>query len=371
MRILFDIFNIVILKMTTYYNLLYIILLTLTIIIVISLLCARRKSREGFRNKREDDTIFVSIANYRDDDCKNTLTHLYNTAKHPQKIFVGVLSQYKTPTESCEVKGLAYSYNIRYMNVAESAAKGPLFARIHIIDNLFNGEKYFLMIDAHTRFTKNWDSKVIKQLKYLQTKGISKPILSTYPRTYDDYKSGDTTTTVICKIIGGDVMPTVLAAENSKKNVFTQSYFVSGGCTFTLGTFINNIKLDTRLKHVFGGEELLFSILAYTHGWDIYSFAVNLFYHHYGHGKPTWHADLAKTIATKNTYSSEIASSTKILEKLLTNPDYKTAYGLGTVRTLMDFYKTIGWKLPGTTFKDHWAKDNRKLCTDTRTIEYN
>ena len=94
-----------------------------------------------------------------------------------------------------------------------------------------------------------------------------------------------------------------------------QSYFVSGGCTFTLGTFVTNIKLDPRLKHIFGGEELLFSILAYTHGWDIYSFAANLFYHHYSHNKPNWSSDLSKTKNSKKKYSSEMAASTKIDRK--------------------------------------------------------
>jgi len=340
-------------------------------IIVIILLCSRKKAREGFRKQRDDDTIFVSIANYRDDDCKKTLTQLYKTAKYPKKIFVGVLSQYKNQSESCEVKDLPYPYNVRYMNVAEGDAKGPLFARIHIIDHLFNGEKYFLMIDAHTRFNTDWDDKVIKQIKFLQTKGIHKPILSTYPPTFDDYKSGKSPTTVICKITEGEKIPTSLVAENSIKNRFTQSYFVSGGCTFTLGMFVNNIKLDPRLKHIFAGEELLFSILAYTHGWDIYSFAENLFYHHYSHGKPAWHSDLSKANNSRKKYSSEMASSIKILDELLTNPNYETNDGLGTERNLMDFYKTIGWKLEGNTFKDHWNKDNRTLCTDTRTIKYN
>jgi len=360
------------------------IVLSIIIIIIIGVACTRQKHHSRFRKqafaprntrgasnrRRNNNTIFVSIANYRDDDCKNTLTHLYNTAKYPKKIFVGVLSQYKVRSESCEVKNIPYPYNVRYMNVSETDAKGPLFARTHIIEHLFNGETYFLMIDAHTRFTKHWDDKAIKRLTFLQTHGISKPILSTYPPTFDDYKSGNSPNTVICKIKGGNVIPTVLEAIHCSKNNFIQSYFVSGGATFTLGTFVEAIKLDPRLKHVFGGEELLFSILAYTHGWNIYSYAENLFYHHYSHGKPLWFSDLAKTPSAAKIYSSEMTESTKILEELLTNPNYETNNGLGTERNLLDFYKTIGWKLSGNTFEHHWNKDNLKLCTDTLTIKY-
>ena len=43
---------------------------------------------------------------------------------------------------------------------------------------------------------------------------------------------------------------------------------------------------------------------------------------------------------------------------------------LGTVRSLNDFYKTIGWKLEGNKLEDHWNAKENKLCTDTRVIEY-
>src|SRR3989338_5532216 len=38
-------------------------------------------------------TIFVSIASYRDNRCQNTITELYKKAKHPERIYVGIVQQ--------------------------------------------------------------------------------------------------------------------------------------------------------------------------------------------------------------------------------------------------------------------------------------
>ena len=40
-----------------------------------------------------DETIFVSIASYRDNACKLTLKNLYETAKKPSRVFVGICEQ--------------------------------------------------------------------------------------------------------------------------------------------------------------------------------------------------------------------------------------------------------------------------------------
>lgn len=45
-------------------------------------------------------------------------------------------------------------------------AKGPLQARI--IKNLYQNEKYFLMIDAHTKLVKGWDTQLKKYIKFLK-----------------------------------------------------------------------------------------------------------------------------------------------------------------------------------------------------------
>lgn len=324
---------------------------------------------ENYRKQDKDDTIFVSVASYRDDDCKNTLNHIFKNADNPDNVFVGVLSQYKNKEESCECRTHKHAYNIRYINVDETQAAGPLYARIKIINQLYAGEKYFLMIDAHTRFKKGWDTIAKAQLTFLNMKGVEKPVISAYPATFKDYKNKPNRKDVpfICEIKGGDKIPKKLNAIFMSGNKFRKGYFIGAGCMFTYGSFIETIELSPHLKHIFGGEELLFSILAYTHGWDIYGFAENFVFHHYGHGKPNWAKDNAKKVD----FTNDKHKSYKFLEDLLTNPDAKHSYKLGTKRSLQSFWDIIGWQNKGNDFSKNWNKDNNKvLCNNTQVIEY-
>lgn len=334
---------------------------------------SERFLKQSFKNCKEEtakldtDTIFISIANYRDDDCKNTLTNLYKTAKNPEKIFVGILSQYDLPEESCEVLNLEYPYNVRYINVPASLAKGPLFARTQIINKLYHGESYYLMIDAHTRFIDDWDKEAKDQLNYLMQHGISKPILSTYAPSYDNYKKNNNHTTLLCNINDGHKIPTVLHAIEIKKNEFRQGYFLSGNATFTFGKFIQDIDIVCvagDLKHIFGGEEILFSILAYTHGWDIFCFAKPLFYHHYYHSKPSWYDDNKKH---SDFFKVKERSEQELIRLLTKNPDGNK---LGKERKLEDFWKLINYNTNSSNFEKNWNPDANRLCTDTKIIKY-
>ena len=47
----------------------------------------------------ENNTIFVSIASYRDDVCPTTLKSLYEMANKPENIFVGICQQNKESSD--------------------------------------------------------------------------------------------------------------------------------------------------------------------------------------------------------------------------------------------------------------------------------
>ena len=128
-------------------------------LLIIIFICNCNQSQKG----GENETIFVSIPSYRDKDCKNTLRQLYESAKNPELIYVGVLTQNKDESESCVVNN-NFTNNIRYLNIDYKEAKGPLYARIMIINKLFKNEKYFLLIDAHTKFVNNWDENLRSKL---------------------------------------------------------------------------------------------------------------------------------------------------------------------------------------------------------------
>ena len=44
-------------------------------------------------SRRDDGSIFLSIATYRDENCLNTIRWAYEKAEHPEKLFVGLVQQ--------------------------------------------------------------------------------------------------------------------------------------------------------------------------------------------------------------------------------------------------------------------------------------
>src|SRR6478609_236107 len=94
----------------------------------------------------DDDTIFVSVASYRDQDCKNTIKSVFEEADNPTRVFVGTCEQNDPGDsgEACDVlTGQAHGSRIRTLRMHAAEARGPTYAR-YLCSTLWRGEKYFL-----------------------------------------------------------------------------------------------------------------------------------------------------------------------------------------------------------------------------------
>ena len=350
--------------------------------------------REGMINQSEAklDSIFVSIPSYRDKDCKTTLATLFNKAKYPQRIYIGVFMQNSgNSEEQCTLENLnasnasndsksiptAYKDHIRYLHTDYQNAKGPLYARKQIIDKLYRGEKYFLMIDAHTEMIDRWDANLVRMLETLKIKhGIKKPIISSYPDKMDEYhkRESTNTTNVMCNIKKGHVYPVMMGAIKKPEGYFYKQFMMGGNGTFTYGSFFKEIHIDPTLEYVFNGEEFYFAALAYTNGWDIYSFPYNCLYHMYRTNekktdeKLDWYAD-SKGVRDMN----KERASHLLLKRILTDERFarQHTYPMGVKRSLSSLYKEIGFEPKGQKFEEHWtSKSTNRLCNEYPKLVY-
>lgn len=343
-------------------------------LIIIFIIIYNLNTKENYinYNKKSNETIFVSIPSYRDEECSITLDNLFKQAKNPEQIYVGVFTQNKLKTESCKIN--KYKNNIRYLHINYKKAAGPLYARVQIINKLYKNEKYFLMIDAHSTFVKNWDEKFKKQLNFLKKKGINKPIISSYPNPTknNENEQNNKDISFICNINSGNDFPRAMQAYFKPNGKFYKSYFIAAGCLFTYGIFFKEIKFDPNLKHIFNGEEILFAILAYTNGWDIYTPAYNLIFHKYGIdtvNKPSWFTDNNKN----KTFSKKEKESYEKLKKIIYDPIFSNSYkyGIGNKRSLESFWKKIGYNRYESTFEKKWTEESKNnLCNKQKIIEY-
>lgn len=331
---------------------------------------------EGFsqvgREENENESIFVSIPSYRDIDCKGTLKSLFENAKHPELIYVGVFEQNDNscPEEKCHCPP-AYQNQMRYKYVHYSEAKGPFYARAVINNNLYRGEKYYMMIDAHTLFLKHWDVRMKDQLHYLSQQGIQKPIISSYPHHQDFDKSKEiidekrNVTTLICDIINAKEYPTEALALEKPSGHFYKSLLLGAGFLFTYGEFFKEIRLDENIQHIFSGEEILLAILAYTHGWDIYTPAYLNVFHYYNHKKPSWFTDV---LQNQKKREREIESYKKLKYILDRDENHVT---MGKVRHIAHFWKELGFNRRGNNLQDKYPAVSKEFrCNNTPKVKY-
>lgn len=297
-------------------------------------------------------TIFVSVASYRDKICPKTLGSLYTNAKYPDNVYVGICQQNDVEDVDCIEDGLEkhpeYKKNVRVLRLAHYQARGPTYARF-LCSTLYNNEDYFLQIDSHCQFVKNWDVILIGMIEDLKENGVPKPVLSHYTPNYTDYqpepdpkshisticKAWFTDTNLISLEGAGWVQPDDLPRPNA---------YIAAGMFFCEGKFIKEVPFDPELDFLFIGEELLLSARFYTNGWDIFTPNKNTIYHLYTRESDPkfWenqHMD-SDAASQKARYILGLDTDTsKLTPRQLHLMD---RYGLGKERSLDDYYRHAG-----------------------------
>lgn len=315
-------------------------------------------SHENFHfvQKRTDNSIFVSIASYRDKDCVNTILDCFHNSKYPQNITIGICQQNGEDDIDCihnqyydQLK--PFLHQIKVIRIPYYEARGPTLAR-YLCSTLWDGESYYIQIDSHMRFEYEWDHKCISIYKQFD----KKIVLSTYPKEIGKNENNDVP--VICNAVlseseGLISYPGATLLESPETPLETG--FIAAGFFFTDSSFLNQIPFDPRLPDLFIGEEILLSIRFWTHGWDIYAPNQNIIYHHYTRNEEpkVW----------KDRHFNPDSAIKKVKKLIgLTEENIPNdlniqmnIYGLGKSRTLSQFYEFI-------QFKYNDKKSNKNFC---------
>jgi [Skp1-protein]-hydroxyproline N-acetylglucosaminyltransferase len=328
------------------------------------------------------NTIFVSIASYRDSVCSSTIESLYSMANKPENVFIGLCQQNNSKEDQDCVYNKSsiiskYQKNIRTIRIPYYEAKGPTWAR-YLCSTLWDGEQYYFQIDSHTKFVKDWDIKCINMINMIKESGLSKkPVLSSYPKEFEAYNGGELTEEErynvprMCKSFfnNRDMLSFMGAAiMNSNKIPYNTPYLASG-MFFCESYFLDELPYDPNLDYLFVGEEILHSIRFYTNGWDIYTPYENIIFHEYERkGKPK--------IWTDNPYYVDMPAFNKVkyyigmlqeneknnIDKNIINNIDK--YGLGKVRSLQNYYDFAGIDIINKKVYTNFCNENNKATDD-------
>lgn len=344
-----------------------------------------RKYLSRMPPRRDDESIFLSIATYRDANCANTLKWAYEKAKNPEKLFVGLVQQnchkncisgvleggetnsvgpdldcYKS---FCDGEGKERCDNgqVRVLNIDESESLGPYAARF-FGSKLWFGEQWYMQIDAHMTFAQDWDAISVEMLKRSPSK---KPVITHYPPADTENLEelvGEPTPRMCTGFFAvSDVESQIIRIDGSE--LFDSKYnkiprfapFTAAGYFVAHSDFLREVPFDPFLPWIFMGEEIIMSTRLWTAGYDIFSPSQAVVGHMYGrqHQPKFWetvgrdfspgtHTPLQMMVLERVKYQLGYPEAAK---DMITSKNLLTAveqYSMGTERPLSQYLELVG-----------------------------
>lgn len=338
--------------------------------------------------RRDDESIFLSLASYRDESCFDTLYNAYAKAANPGKLFVGLVQQNchsdcksgvlanltmedVPPDEDCYKKFCASELGqercqpkhpqVRLLDIDEAESLGPYAAR-YFASKLWYGESWFMQVDAHMTFVQGWDELSVQMIKKAPSK---RPVLSHYPpaHTIDlETRRGQPSSRLCGPVFATtDLENQIVRLEGGavwdKRHQETPLFapFTAAGYFVSHSRLLKEVPFDPFLPWIFMGEEIIMSSRLWTSGYDIFSPTQSVVGHWYArkHKPKFWesvhrafthgvHSPLQMHIMDRIKYQLGYPESAL---DMLTDRTILTAvdsYTMGTVRPLSLYLTLIG-----------------------------
>ncbi len=294
-------------------------------------------------HKNVDDTIFVSIAAYRDPELVPTLLDMFAKANAPENLHVGICWQYLEGEFPAPETQIPFSDQCQFIKIPADETEGTCWAR-HQVQTLYQDEKFYFQIDSHMRFVEGWDSILIHMLNQCPAE---KPFLSSYPPGYtlpdnfdpphftEMFPLGFTSGGMV--YFKGYISPISEAPETPIENPF-----VAAGFFFCEGKVVQEVPYDPHLY--FDGEEITLSARLWTNGWMGYSPNAVVVYHLYN-------TDVTRSTWTNREFRGKREALSMKRARYLLGEQFAVSsdalmeidkFGLGTYRTLKSFESYCG-----------------------------
>jgi len=282
------------------------------------------RGRTIFPVRENEDSIFMSLAAFRETLLAQTLMSAFRQATHPEKLYVGIVVQncfggngtichtgievigtndHGQPITSIspqppdvngveefchhpDFKHYCATGHLRVVYVHDTDALGPATARYYA-SKLWGGETYYLQMDAHLEFAPAWDQYYRDEVRACRSSAPPHHVvLSAYPpgfQEYDGAYAGGTPGARLChcEFSDSDVEDHILrigmgAPTPPDATHPTQIPFIAAGFFFAHATFLRDVPFDPYVPWCFMGEEIALSVRAWTMGWNIVRGALSI-----------------------------------------------------------------------------------------------
>jgi Glycosyltransferase (GlcNAc) len=234
--------------------------------------------------------VFISIAAYREYDLEKTIKNAIDNASNPDELRFVVCWQH---ADDEKLDLFINDDRVEVIDINYRESKGVCWAR-NLIQSRYDNESYFLQIDGHHRFARDWDLRLINMLEGLKADGIEKPILTTYLPSYDPYNDPEGRNNNVW-LLGLDrfepsgvvFMKPFLLMTTEERPI--PGRFWSAHFSFSDGIFNKEVVIDP--NGYFHAEEISTCVRAWTHGYDFFSPNETLLWHEYSRKGRVCHWD--------------------------------------------------------------------------------
>lgn len=292
--------------------------------------------------------IFVSIASYRDPELLKTIDSMLSNAKDADSLRITIAWQHSPEDDWDNIIEYEKDPRFNILDIDYKESKGVCWAR-NLIQQHYKEEEYYLQLDSHHRFEKDWDLTLKDYLHYLQCVGYKKPLLTSYLPSY--FPETEKTTQEVWGLNIDRFLPEGPPflrphhVDNWKDLLEPfKARFVSAHFIFTLGSFAKEVAYDPNLY--FHGEETSLAVRAFTHGYDLFSPHRPIVYHEYTRSGKKKHWDDSQDWSDRDLKSYERFRKLFGMDPGCTPCQRKALrpYDFGTVRTLQDYERYAGLK---------------------------
>lgn len=286
------------------------------------------------------EQIFIQIAAYRDAELLKTIENCISNASDPERLNFGIVNQYSLEDDFCfDVNRYENDSRFKILNIQFNQSLGACWARSET-NKMYNHQDYVLQIDSHSRFVKNWDSKLISYWKNMEDDWA---IFTSYPPPYHPLEVNEGKQEKVYIIHTYDIKnhmtkqrPMVMDNWRNRGKPYRARH-VAAGFIFGKGKIIQDVPYDPELY--FSGEETSLAIRYYTHGYNLYHPNEIFVWHYYTRKESPkhWRDNIARELMAK--------SRNRLMSLVGLNKEGQKnigKFGLGGRRSLQDFIKYSG-----------------------------
>ena len=304
------------------------------------------------------DTIFVSIAAYRDPDLVATIDDCLAKAARPDRLHFGICWQH-APDE--RLPDRLDDPRFRKLDVDARDSQGACWARAQTM-SLFGDEDWYLQLDSHHRFIQDWDTRLIDQAALTES---PRPLLTTYAAAFSHGQEPNAREQVtqldFDRFTDEGIILTKPRLIVEPPPTPIPARFVSAHFLLAPGRFVNDVSYDPELY--FTGEEITLAIRAFSHGYDLFHPAKHILWHEYTRAyRPLHWEDHTAASGAGLAWGQRNSASLAKISRFLAIPEVGR-HSLGTARTF-DEYEAYA----GVSFRSRACRitPGLAMCRQTR-----